>query len=133
MLKRGLIYVLMSALILAPVLAPPTYAKSRAEKEAAHAAKVKAEIEKLGEGRDARIAVKLRDKTKLAGYVSRIGENAFVIADLKTGTETEVPYPNVTAVKGKNLSTGAIVAISAGIAVGVTFLVLYLVWALSGD
>ena len=44
MLKRGLIYVLMSALILAPVLAPPTYAKSRAEKEAAHAAKVKAEI-----------------------------------------------------------------------------------------
>ena len=100
---------------------------------AADVDKVKAEIEKLGEGRDARIAVKLRDKTKLAGYVSRIGENAFVIADLKTGTETEVPYPNVTAVKGKNLSTGAIVAISAGIAVGVTFLVLYLVWALSGD
>ncbi|MFN0083999.1 MAG: hypothetical protein ACKVX9_01295 [Blastocatellia bacterium] len=133
MLKKRLIFALIGALIFAPVMAPPALAKSKMEKEAARIAKVKAGVAKLGVGEDARIAVKLRDKTKLAGYVSQIGEASFVITDLKTGENTEVPYPNVTQAKGKNLSTGAIIAISAGVAVGVTFLVLYLIWALSDN
>lgn len=106
---------------------PVAAATTKEEKAAAHAAKVKTEIGKLGTGPDAQIRVKLRDKTKLSGYISQANADSFVITDSKTGAATEVPYPNVTQAKGKNLSTGATIAIAAGIAVGVTLLVLYLV------
>jgi len=83
-------------------------------------------LAKLGASKDTKISVKLRNKTKLKGYISAIEEDAFVIADSKTGAETRVAYGDVTQAKGNNLSTGAIIAISAGIAVGATLLVLYI-------
>ncbi len=66
------------------------------------------------------------EAAKLKGYVSRVEEEAFVIADAKTGAETRVAYGDVTQAKGNNLSTGVIIAIAAGVAVGVTLLVIYL-------
>lgn len=111
--------------------APPnTLANSKEEKAAELAARVKADIAKLGTGPDARIFVKLRDKTKVAGFVSQIGEDSFVITDLKNGATTTVPYPAVTQAKGKNLSTGATIAIAVGIAVGVFFLILWLAYVI---
>jgi len=54
----------------AGLMGPPTVqAKSKAEKEAARAIQVKANIAKLGSGPAARVTVKLRDKRKLAGYI----------------------------------------------------------------
>lgn len=130
--QKYLSLVLIGSLLLMLASTPVAAATTKEEKAAAHAAKVKTEIGKLGTGPDAQIRVKLRDKTKLSGYVSQANADSFVITDPKTGTATKVPYPNVTQAKGKNLSTGAIIAITAGIAVGVTLLVLYLV-ALSLD
>jgi hypothetical protein len=63
------------------------------------------------------VTVKLRDKTKITGYVSRIAEDSFAVADLKTGAETVVPYPAVEPVKGHNLSAGATIAIAVGVGV----------------
>ena len=119
MFKRNLTLMLVGALIFSMVAAPMTLAKSKPEKEAEFATKVKTGIAKLGTGPEARLTVKLRDKTILSGYVSRISDESFVIADAKTGASTEVTYPNVTWVKGKNLSTKATVAI----VLVVTFLV----------
>ena len=112
MFRKSIAHVLISALFLLLVGVPNVAAKSKEEKAAEFAAKVKTEIAKLGTGTDAQISLKLRDKTKLSGYVSKIGEESFVIADAKTGTATEVAYPNVTQVKGNNLNKGAIIAIS---------------------
>jgi hypothetical protein len=126
MFKKSLSLALAGVMIFTLAVAPQASAETKAEKEAAFAAKVKSEIAKLGVGKQARVAVKLRDKTKLSGYVSQAGEDSFVITDAKTGANTEVPYPSVMQAKGKNLSTGAIIAISVGVAVGVTLLVLYL-------
>jgi len=123
MFKRNLSLMLIGSLIFSLAVAPSVLAHPKKEKEAAFAAKVKAGIAKLGAGQDARISVKLRNKTKLNGYVSHIGEDAFVIADAKTGVTTEVAYPDVAQVKGNNLSTGATIAIAVGIAVGVVFLI----------
>lgn len=130
---RQLSFVLSGALIFMLCATPNTFAKSKEEKAAELAARVKADIAKFGTGPDARIIVKLRDKTKVAGFVSQIGEDSFVITDLKNGATTTVPYPNVTQAKGKNLSTGAIIAISVGIAVGATLLVLILLAYAYGD
>ena len=47
------------------------YAASKEEKQARFAEKVKANVLKFGTGEAARVKIKLRDKTKLAGYISR--------------------------------------------------------------
>ena len=126
MFKKNLSLFLAASLLFPLFAAPSAFAKTKEEKEAALAAKVKAGVAKLGAGKDAAISVKLRNKTKLKGYISRIEEEAFVIADAKTGAETRVAYGDVTQAKGDNLSTGAIIAISVGAAVGATLLILYL-------
>lgn len=127
MFKKSLSFILINSLIFSLALAPSALAKPKAEKEAELAAKVKAGIAKLGVGRDARVEVKLRDKTKLKGYISEAAADTFSVTDLKTSATTTVAYPNVTQVKGNNLSTGATIAIAVGIAVGVTILVLFLI------
>ena len=73
--------------------------------------------------------VKLRDKTKLKGYISGASAETFSVTDLKTGATATVAYPDVTRVRGHNLSTGATIAIAAGVAVGVTLLVIWLIIA----
>jgi hypothetical protein len=92
-----------------------TYAGSKEEKATRFAEKVKEGISKLGTGEEARIEVKLRDKTKLKGYVSEAGEDSFVIVDEKKGAASTVTYAQVKQVKGNNLSTAAEIALGVGI------------------
>jgi hypothetical protein len=127
MFKKNLSLFLGGSLLLSLFAAPAALARTKEEKAAALAAKVKAGVAKLGAGNDAKISIKLRDKTKLKGNVSRIEEEAFFITDAKTGAETRVAYDDVIQAKGNNLSTGAIIAISAGVAVGVTILIIYII------
>ena len=92
-------------------------------KEAAHTEKVKAAIAKLGTGPSAQVEIKLRDKSKLKGYIKEANEERFVLVSAATGDSTEVAYPQVKQVKGNNLSTGAKVAIGVGIAIVVLIVV----------
>ena len=91
------------------------HAGPKVEKGDRFAQKVKEGISKLGTGAEARIEVKLRDKTKLKGYVSEAGEDSFVIVDEKTGATSTVTYPQVKQVKGNNLSTAAEIALGVGV------------------
>lgn len=95
----------------------PVYANSKAEKQLRFAEKVKASIAELGVGKEARVTVKLKDKTKIAGYVSEVNEDHFVITDSRTGTSTSVAYSSVSQARGRNLSTGAKIAIAIGLIV----------------
>lgn len=106
MFRKPIAHLLTIASCLFFVGAPNIAAQSKAEKAAEFAAKVKTEIAKLGTGPYARIEGKLRDKTNLKGYVSKVGAESFSVTGMKTGAETEVPYPNVTQVKGNNLHKG---------------------------
>ena len=100
---------------------------TKAEKEARFAEKVKAGITKLGTGTEARVEVKLRDKTKLKGYISEAGAEQFTVVDAKTGIATIVAYPQVKQVKGNNLSRGAEIALGIGIIVVPIIIIIYLV------
>ena len=93
------------------------------EKEARFAQKVKKEITKLGTGPDARVNLRLRDKTKLKGYISEVSDQSFAVVDDKTGTATTVTYPQVKQVKGNNLSSGAKIAITIGIILAVAVII----------
>lgn len=122
LMRKQVLSLMLVALLLHVGSAAPALAKSKAEKEARFAEKVKANILKLGTGESARVQIKLRDKTKLEGYISEAGADSFVVKDVKTGEAMAIPYPQVKQVKGNNLSTGAKIAIGVGIAVAVVLI-----------
>ena len=124
MFKRILTVAL--AAVLVNMVAVRASAATEAEKQAKFAGKVKAAVLKLGTGEAARVCVKLRDKTKLEGYVSSAGEDSFAVTNARTGAVTTVAYPQVKGVRGNNLSTGAKIAIGAGIGAGIVLLILWL-------
>ena len=115
----------LSALLLQAAIVP-AFAKSDSDKEAARAAKVRAQFAKLGTGKGARVKLELRDKTKLEGYLSEADDTHFAVTDA-SGKTTTVAYSQVKKAQGNNLSTGAKIAIGVGIAVAVvvTFILLY--------
>lgn len=104
----------------------PTFAGTKEEKLAE---KVKTGIAKLGTGPEAKIKVKLKDKTKIEGYITESNENQFVVMNSKTGQPVQVSYSNVKQVKGNNLSTG--VKIIIGIAI--VFAVILVVTVIAGN
>jgi hypothetical protein len=101
------------------------FAESKEEKQARFAEKIKFNVLKLGTGESTRIKVKLRDQTKLEGYISDAGADTFTVTNRKTGVATTVAYPQVKSVQGNNLSTGAKIAIGVGIAAAIIFIILW--------
>jgi hypothetical protein len=127
MLKK-ICSVVLAALLIQSV-AVPAFAKSGAEKEARRAEKVRTQLAKLGTGKDARVRLELRDKTKLKGYISEAGAESFAVTD-SAGKATTVAYPQVKRAQGNNLSTGAKIAIGVGIGAAI---VLVILWAYLAD
>lgn len=123
-MSKKLISVSLVVLLLNLVCMTPVYAATKEEKQARFALKVKENVLKFGTGQSARVRVKLRDKTKLQGYISAADEEQFTITDA-TGMATTVTYPQVKSVQGNNLSTGAKIAIGVSIAAAVIFIILW--------
>jgi hypothetical protein len=96
----------------------PVQAKDGEEAQLAEKARVS--IAKLGVGKDARVEIKLRDNTKVKGYVSRAEADSFTVTDSKTGVSRTVAYDDVAQVskKGNGFSTMTKVLIGAAIVVG---------------
>ena len=130
-----MIFVLLNVTGISAVSAGDRNKKEPAKREkkiAKRTAEVKAGIEKLGVGEDSLVKVKLRDKRKVAGYISKIEQESFHVVD-RAGNETVVEYANAKQVKGNNLSKGAWVAIGVGIGLAaMTILVLVAIKASSG-
>ena len=122
---RKPIALLLVALVINLAGARLVFAESKEEKQARFAEKIKINVLKLGTGESTRIKVKLRDQTKLEGYISDAGADTFTVTNRKTGVATTVAYPQVKSVQGNNLSTGAKIAIGAGIAAAIIFIILW--------
>jgi hypothetical protein len=118
---KKLLSALLVGLLIQLACIQPASAATNPEKDARLAEKVKAGVTGLGTGRQAVVEVKLRDKTKLKGYISEATDDYFVVVDA-TGNPTQVAYPQVKSVKGNNLSTGAKIAIGVAL-IGGIFLV----------
>ncbi|MFN2453370.1 MAG: hypothetical protein ABR577_04040 [Pyrinomonadaceae bacterium] len=90
------------------------------------AEKVRANGRKMNIGRDARVEVRMRDKTKLKGYLSATGQETFTVTDAKTGATRTLAYADVMQLRkpGGGLSTRALViigvAVVAAVIVGAT-------------
>lgn len=104
---------------------------ARAQSDAA-SDKVKAEVAKRGTGPKAKVTVKLKDNTKLKGYISEASNGSFTLADSKTGQLRTLNYQDVAEVKKQG---GMSLAAKIGIGVGAGAGALALLYAIgcSGD
>jgi hypothetical protein len=124
MLRKSLATIIAVVLLHTLLFVQPASAASKAEKDARLATQVKQKLSNFGVGKDARLAVKLRSKALLGGYLESAGDESFVLTNLKTGDSTTVAYTEVTQVRGQNLGTGAKIAIGIAIGVGAVLIVL---------
>ena len=91
----------------------PVYAVTKEEDQARSVAEVKERVRRFSSGE--RVKVKLKNKTKLKGYIREAGEDSFVVVDQNSGAVTTVPYSQVSQVKkSSDLSEGVKLAIGLG-------------------
>ena len=89
-----------------------------------NAAKVKAEVQKRGIGKQSRLKVTLRDQTEVKGYVSQIGDTSFQITNPKTQDVTTIAYADVKKVRRPGLSRSVGTAIVVGVAAAALLILL---------
>jgi len=97
------------------------------------AAKVKLAVQKRGSSEHARVKVTLRDKSEVKGYITQIDADSFQVTDNKSGKMTPIKYQEVEKVRKTGLSTGAKIAIAAGVGAGVVVAVALGSLAASGE
>jgi hypothetical protein len=113
----------IAVLLTGAITSVPALAQSQVERETAQAAKIKAKVTRIGTGRRATVSVKLKDNSKLKGYIGQIAEEHFTLVDPKHGTVTPVPYEQVQQIKNTNHSAVFALGAAAGIIGGVMLLV----------
>jgi hypothetical protein len=96
----------------------------RASQSDPAAEKVKADVAKRGTGPKAKVTVKLKDKTRLKGYISNSSGDSFTLSDSKTGQTRTLAYTDVAEVKKQGgLPLGVKIGIGVGAGVGVLALI----------
>ena len=126
MLKKYLTLALVG-LVINLACAASASAGVSVDKETERAEKVKADIVKLGTGPQSLLEVKLRNGTKLKGYVREAAEDHFVIVEENSDASTKVPYAQVKQVKGNNLTKGAEKVVAVAGALAAVFVILFFV------
>lgn len=85
-------------------------------KEAKHIEKIKGSLKRFG--RYSEVKIRLRDNIRLAGYISEMGYDSFLLTSLVTKNDRWVRYENVRSVKGPGLRTNTKIVIGVAIGVG---------------
>lgn len=133
MLKKCL-SLLLTGLLIVTTSARPVLAHTQASKQTPSVADVKIKIIRLGIGERARATVRLKDGTKVKGYIAQAGENDFTIRDRKTDVPTIVSYGDVVKIeRNKGHSTARAIAIGAGVAAGAFLALLGITFAVIDD
>lgn len=115
MLKRVLA-ILLCGLLFETMLAADAWAIQPAGPALnGKAARVKSAVERLGTGTSAVVAVRLRDKSVVSGWVSNLGADAFQVTDPHTGVLSTVRFVDVSRLAGANLVSGDTVQYGGGI------------------
>lgn len=88
--------------------------------------KARQTVAKIGTGSKAKVDVKLRDSTKLKGYIGSSDDDSFALVDEKSGASRDILFAEVDQLKKRKggLGTGAWIAIAAGAAVVVAVIAL---------
>ncbi|MGA9208457.1 MAG: hypothetical protein WB347_11695 [Terriglobales bacterium] len=115
MLKRVLTIVLCG-LLFETMLAADAWALQPAGSLASRqAARVKSAVARVGTGTDAVVAVRLRDKSVVSGWISGVGPDSFRVTDPQTNSVATVRFLDVSRLAGANLVSGDTAQYGGGI------------------
>ncbi|MFZ1699441.1 MAG: hypothetical protein WBO10_08820 [Pyrinomonadaceae bacterium] len=123
MLHRTIVLFLSLSVFLG-TFAASGFAQNRQSNDEKQTNKIRLKIEKLGVGESAKVKAKLYNGTTYQGHVKEAGPDTFVIVD-KAGSPNTVKYSDIKSIGGKNLSTGAKIAVGVAIGVGATLGILF--------
>ncbi|HEX8922809.1 MAG TPA: hypothetical protein VF766_15140 [Pyrinomonadaceae bacterium] len=105
--------------------AAPVLAGTRPDKQDESVEQVRAKIERLGIGEKARATVRLKNGTKIKGYIDQVRSDDFVIKDRNTGAPMNILYSDVSKVESnKGHSTAKMLGIGIAIGVGVVLAII---------
>jgi hypothetical protein len=109
----------LSLLIAASVGFPSAMAQTVKEMRAME--KARATVLGLGVGTTSRVEVKLRDLSKVKGYISKADQDSFTVVEAETGSSKSIAYSDVVEVKkpGGGLSTRTWIIIGGAAATAV--------------
>ncbi len=88
--------------------------------------KIKTDVYRLGIGKKSTVIVKLKDGTKIQGYISQTLEDSFDVIDAKTNQPTTVLYTNVVQIKKQGSSKGVKTLLGVAIVAGIVVLIVTL-------
>ena len=99
--------------------AAPVLARAKQGAQADSVEQIKMKLERIGLGEKARATVRLKNGTKLKGFIYQMGANDFVLKDKKTLAPTQILYSDVERVESnKGHSRAKWIGIGAAIGVG---------------
>ena len=114
---------LVAALLLASITQS---ANAQLNQQNSSAEKFRTQILKLGVGDKAKATITTKDGVKTKGYISRTGDDDFVIRDRKTNSATTIRYEEVTKVDGnRGHSVMRSVLMFVGIGTAITLVSVY--------
>jgi hypothetical protein len=88
--------------------------------------RMRAKVQKIGVGANARVEVKLRDSTRVKGYISSADQDSFTVTDRRTATTQTLSYADASSVNkggsGVSMKTWIILGAAAA-ATAVTWVI----------
>ncbi|HEY6230322.1 MAG TPA: hypothetical protein VIW64_03570 [Pyrinomonadaceae bacterium] len=60
--------------------------------------KIRTKVQKIGTGGNARVEVKLRDNTRMKGYISGADQDSFTLVDSMSGSHNKLAYADTSSV-----------------------------------
>ena len=96
-MKRLTVLMLMMGLLSAGVVLETAQAQTRRDAEIA--AKARAKVAKIGIGQNAKVEVKLRDQSRIKGYIQELQQDSFTVVERDTGVTRNVAYADALEVK----------------------------------
>lgn len=127
---RLLAFVMSAIFLLGPGL-QTTSAMPQSSKQPLTVEQVKIQVARLGTGEKAQATITTRDGVKTKGYISRAGDEDFVIRDRKTDAPTTIRYADVTKVDRRTAGHSIARNILIGVGIGSAVVVIAIVAAIA--
>lgn len=125
MLKTHLSF-LVAVMLLLVTVPHPTIAKQTSS-QAPTVEAIKSKVARIGVGAKAKATIRLKNGTKVKGYIAQVQEDDFVIRDRKTDAPTTIRYVDVLKVEeNRGHSTARNVAIGVAAGVGAVLAIIFI-------
>jgi len=98
-LIRKQLALLISMALMAITVNFPGAASAQTTTDSVAVQKTRLDVQKLGTNRDKKVEVKLRDNTKIKGYITAVDQDTFSVSDYKAGSAQTLSYAEVSSVK----------------------------------